>query len=157
MAVRLYNPATGRFLSADPVPGGSCNAYDYRKRYVFTCEVVAWYGRGKQKIPATRGTRYHGRVPRRVRGAGPRSSCTGRAVRARRRRIVVTVKGVRPYVVFVYAAWWVLVTAVLWVIGELVDQQAGLAACAASAVLVVVIGEAGDRVRRWRDARRDRR
>ncbi|MEV5523225.1 hypothetical protein AB0N43_22500 [Streptomyces pseudogriseolus] len=63
-------------------------------------------------------------------------------------------KRVRPYVVLVYAAWWVLVTAVLWVIGELVDQQAGLAACAASAVLLVVIGEAGDRVRRWRDARR---
>ncbi|GAA3482017.1 hypothetical protein GCM10018966_065490 [Streptomyces yanii] len=29
MGVRLYNPTTGRFLSADPVPGGSCNAYDY--------------------------------------------------------------------------------------------------------------------------------
>ncbi|MFD8251002.1 hypothetical protein [Streptomyces werraensis] len=42
MAVRLYNPATGRFLSADPVPGASCNAYDYRKRYVFKCKVVAW-------------------------------------------------------------------------------------------------------------------
>ncbi|MFG3552358.1 RHS repeat-associated core domain-containing protein [Streptomyces sp. NPDC047725] len=27
--MRLYNPATGRFLSADPVPGGSCDAYDY--------------------------------------------------------------------------------------------------------------------------------
>ncbi|MFJ3197944.1 DNRLRE domain-containing protein [Streptomyces griseoviridis] len=29
MGVRLYNPTTGRFLSADPIPGGSCNAYDY--------------------------------------------------------------------------------------------------------------------------------
>ncbi|MEU8522214.1 DNRLRE domain-containing protein [Streptomyces sp. NPDC048577] len=29
MGVRLYNPTTGRFLSVDPVLGGSCNAYDY--------------------------------------------------------------------------------------------------------------------------------
>jgi RHS repeat-associated protein len=29
MGVRLYHPATGRFLSADPVPGGSASAYDY--------------------------------------------------------------------------------------------------------------------------------
>jgi RHS repeat-associated protein len=29
MGVRLYNPVTGRFLQADPVPGGSDNAYDY--------------------------------------------------------------------------------------------------------------------------------
>jgi RHS repeat-associated protein len=29
MGVRLYNPNTGRFLSVDPVEGGSCNSYDY--------------------------------------------------------------------------------------------------------------------------------
>jgi RHS repeat-associated protein len=29
MGVRLYNPVTGRFLSVDPVHGGSANAYDY--------------------------------------------------------------------------------------------------------------------------------
>ncbi|MFP5336429.1 MAG: RHS repeat-associated core domain-containing protein [Actinomycetes bacterium] len=29
MGVRLYNPATGRFLSVDPIPGGNENAYNY--------------------------------------------------------------------------------------------------------------------------------
>jgi len=29
MGVRLYNPATGRFLTVDPIPGGNANAYTY--------------------------------------------------------------------------------------------------------------------------------
>jgi RHS repeat-associated protein len=29
MGARLYNPTTGRFLTVDPVRGGSCNNYDY--------------------------------------------------------------------------------------------------------------------------------
>jgi RHS repeat-associated protein len=29
LGVRVYNPATGRFLQTDPIPGGSCNPYDY--------------------------------------------------------------------------------------------------------------------------------
>ncbi|WP_306187096.1 RHS repeat-associated core domain-containing protein [Streptomyces sp. MK5] len=29
MGVRRYDPSTGRFLSIDPVPGGSADAYEY--------------------------------------------------------------------------------------------------------------------------------
>ncbi|MFF7456787.1 DNRLRE domain-containing protein [Kitasatospora sp. NPDC008115] len=37
MGVRLYDPATGRFLSVDPVPGGSANAYGY------PCDPIGQY------------------------------------------------------------------------------------------------------------------
>jgi hypothetical protein len=55
MGVRLYNPATGRFLSVDPVPGGNANPYEYcwgdpvncldldgRKSCNWICEGAAW-------------------------------------------------------------------------------------------------------------------
>ncbi|MDH6522525.1 RHS repeat-associated protein [Streptomyces sp. SAI-135] len=29
MGIRIYDPTTGRFLSVDPVPGGSASAYEY--------------------------------------------------------------------------------------------------------------------------------
>ncbi|PNG23176.1 DNRLRE domain-containing protein [Streptomyces cahuitamycinicus] len=53
MGVRLYNPATGRFLSIDPVYGGSANAYEYTyadpvNKYDLDGRWVAWVGRGLQ-------------------------------------------------------------------------------------------------------------
>ncbi|MFD7900338.1 hypothetical protein [Streptomyces sp. NPDC059743] len=44
--------------------------------------------------------------------------------------------------------WWVVVTLILWLLGKALGQSAGLAACAASAVLLVAIGETGDWLRR---------
>jgi RHS repeat-associated protein len=37
MGHRLYNPATGRFLQVDPVPGGSANAYEYCSQDPINC------------------------------------------------------------------------------------------------------------------------
>ncbi|NEA64969.1 hypothetical protein [Streptomyces sp. SID12488] len=50
-------------------------------------------------------------------------------------------------------AWWVCVTLALWLLGEGLGQSAGLAPCAASAGLLVAVGEAGDWLRRRWNAR----
>ncbi|MFJ3927023.1 hypothetical protein [Streptomyces sp. NPDC090022] len=53
------------------------------------------------------------------------------------------------------AAWWGLVTGVLWLGGRLLGQSASLSGCALGALLIIVVGEIGDRVRRaWTAARR---
>ncbi len=46
MGVRLYNPATGRFLSLDPIHGGGANAYAYPTNPVnmFDLDGKAWFG-----------------------------------------------------------------------------------------------------------------
>ncbi|MFB7672289.1 RHS repeat-associated core domain-containing protein [Kitasatospora purpeofusca] len=51
MGVRLYNPTTGRFLSLDPVPGGSANPYEYASgdpvnQYDLDGRVC-WFGKNK--------------------------------------------------------------------------------------------------------------
>ncbi|MFE0579709.1 hypothetical protein [Streptomyces sp. NPDC058874] len=52
------------------------------------------------------------------------------------------------------AAWWGLVTLVLWLVGLLLGQSAPLSGCALGALAVIVIGEIGDRVRRaWKHMR----
>ncbi|MGW3647814.1 hypothetical protein [Streptomyces sp. NPDC000878] len=44
--------------------------------------------------------------------------------------------------------WWVTVTLALWLLGMALGQPVRLAGCAASAALLVAIGEAGDWLRR---------
>ncbi|MHC5701109.1 hypothetical protein OTC26_006570 [Streptomyces tirandamycinicus] len=53
-----------------------------------------------------------------------------------------------------WAAWWALLTAVLWLLGLVTGQPADLPGCAAFALLVIILGEIGDRLRRRRAARR---
>jgi hypothetical protein len=46
--VRLYDPATGRFLSIDPVPGGNANAYEYCSSDPLNCyDLDGRFGWGK--------------------------------------------------------------------------------------------------------------
>ncbi|MEJ3745116.1 RHS repeat-associated core domain-containing protein [Actinomycetes bacterium KLBMP 9797] len=44
MGARLYNPATNRFLSVDPVYGGSANAYEYCSGDSVNCSDSTGYG-----------------------------------------------------------------------------------------------------------------
>lgn len=44
--------------------------------------------------------------------------------------------------------WWLLLTLTMWLLGQVVDQTASLAACASSSALLVGVGETGDWVRR---------
>ncbi|MFD5569453.1 hypothetical protein [Streptomyces cadmiisoli] len=51
-------------------------------------------------------------------------------------------------------AWWMLLTVTLWLLGKATEQPATLAGCAASAALLVAIGEIGEGLRRGRQAHR---
>ncbi|MGW1542503.1 hypothetical protein ACWCPM_20090 [Streptomyces sp. NPDC002309] len=53
-------------------------------------------------------------------------------------------------------AWWVLLALALWLLSKALDQRTSLAACAASAALLVVVGEVGEGLRRRLRARRRR-
>jgi hypothetical protein len=52
------------------------------------------------------------------------------------------------------AVWWVLLALALWILGRTLDQPASFAACAASAALLVTVGEVGDWLRRRLSTRR---
>ncbi|MFI9627332.1 hypothetical protein [Streptomyces sp. NPDC052042] len=58
-------------------------------------------------------------------------------------------------VIGLWAMWWVAITTVFWLLGKLLGQSASLVGCAASAVLVIVVGEIGDRIRRRFSPRRE--
>lgn len=54
-------------------------------------------------------------------------------------------------------SWWAIVTLTLWLLSKSLGQPAQLAPCAASAALLVTIGETGDWLRRRARARRHRK
>ncbi|MEU9032016.1 hypothetical protein AB0D46_31825 [Streptomyces sp. NPDC048383] len=49
--------------------------------------------------------------------------------------------------------WWAVLTGLLWLAGTALDGPAPLGGCAASAAVLVAVGEAGDWVRRRWTAR----
>ncbi|KQZ18686.1 DUF2637 domain-containing protein [Streptomyces clavifer] len=57
-------------------------------------------------------------------------------------------RGRRWTAITLWATWWAVVTAALWFLGAVFDQRPDLVECAASAVLVIVVGEVADRLRR---------
>ncbi|MEU8761546.1 DNRLRE domain-containing protein [Streptomyces sp. NPDC048659] len=60
MGVRLYNPATGRFLSIDPVYGGGDNRYGYPGDPVnqYDLDGKSWWGRFKRRARSWGGRVY---------------------------------------------------------------------------------------------------
>lgn len=60
----------------------------------------------------------------------------------------------RPRLAFSLTVWWMLTALVLWLLGRALDQPASLAQCTASSAFFVVLGEAGDWLRRRRRASR---
>ncbi|MEE1941334.1 hypothetical protein V1L54_18295 [Streptomyces sp. TRM 70361] len=60
----------------------------------------------------------------------------------------------RWHVALSWGVWWAALTAAFWLLGRAVDQPAGPAGGAATAVLAIAVGETGDRLRRRRAARR---
>ncbi|GFH36692.1 hypothetical protein SCWH03_29240 [Streptomyces pacificus] len=64
--------------------------------------------------------------------------------------------GVRWSVLGAWTAWWAFLTAALWLLGRAAGQPPALLGCAASALFVIVLGEAGDHLRRRCAARRTR-
>ncbi|WP_304440445.1 RHS repeat-associated core domain-containing protein, partial [Frankia sp. EI5c] len=60
MGIRLYNPYTGRFLSTDPIFGGSANAYDYAYQDPYNNLDLdgKWCLFGRNPNGSCRGSRY---------------------------------------------------------------------------------------------------
>ncbi|MDQ0605016.1 hypothetical protein QF037_009361 [Streptomyces canus] len=59
---------------------------------------------------------------------------------------------------FSLTVWWMLIVLIFWLLGRALEQPASIAQCAASSAFLVVLGEAGDWLRRrWRAGRITRR